>query len=192
MEASEQLVFIVIDGLDASGKSTQAFKLYNFLKNRGKAIYLRFHPSNDNFFGVKAKQFLYLKGKSAHFAAAFFYMLDVIRSILFYSWRKYDYVVFVRYLMGTAYLPSPLDRIAYHFFASVVPTSNLMFFLDVNPEEAYRRIQQERKRREMFESLEELKWIRHKALSLALIGNWTVIDANKPVKDVEKEIRKSL
>jgi len=186
------LVFIVIDGLDASGKSTQAVKLYNFLKNHGKTVYLRFHPSNDNFFGVKTKQFLYLKGKSAHFAAAFFYMLDVIRSILLYSWRKYDYVIFVRYLMGTAYLPSPLHRVAYHFFASIVPTSNLMFFLDVNPEEAYRRIRQERKRREMFESLEELKRIRRKALSLASIDKWTIINANKPVKDVEKEIRKSL
>jgi len=192
MEASKQLVFVVIDGLDASGKSTQAFKLYNFLKNHGKTVYLRFHPSSDNFFGVKAKQFLYLKGKGAHFAAAFFYMLDVIRSIPLYSWRKYDYVIFVRYLMGTAYLPSPLHRIAYHFFASLVPTSNLMFFLDVNPEEAYRRIQQERKRQEMFESLEELKRIRRKALSLASIDKWTIIDANKPVKSVEKEIRKSL
>ncbi|MDH5754926.1 MAG: thymidylate kinase [Candidatus Bathyarchaeota archaeon] len=186
------MVFVVIDGLDASGKSTQAFKLYNFLKNHGKTVYLRFHPSSDNFFGVKAKQFLYLKGKGAHFAAAFFYMLDVIRSIPLYSWRKYDYVIFVRYLMGTAYLPSPLHRIAYHFFASLVPTSNLMFFLDVNPEEAYRRIQQERKRQEMFESLEELKRIRRKALSLASIDKWTIIDANKPVKSVEKEIRKSL
>jgi len=157
--------FIVIDGLDASGKSTQALKLYNFLKNHGKTVYLRFHPSNDNFFGVKAKQFLYLKGKGAHFAAAFFYMLDVIRSIMLYSWRGYDYVIFVRYLMGTAYLPSPFHKIAYHFFASLVPTSDLMFFLDVNPEEA---------------------------LSLALIGNWTVIDANKSIEDIEKGIRKSL
>ncbi|MDI6905400.1 MAG: thymidylate kinase [Candidatus Bathyarchaeia archaeon] len=122
------MVFIVIDGLDASGKSTQAFKLYNFLKNNGITVYLRFHPSNDNFFGVKAKQFLYLQGKGPHFAAAFFYMLDVIRSILLYSWRKYDYVVFIRYLMGTAYLPSPLHRIAYHFFASVVPASISCFF----------------------------------------------------------------
>jgi dTMP kinase len=73
-------------------------------------------------------------------------MLDVIRSILLYSWRKYDYVIFVRYLMGTAYLLSPLHRIAYYFFASIVPTSNFMFFLDVNPEEAYTRIQQARKR----------------------------------------------
>jgi len=192
MEVFERLVFIVIDGLDASGKSTQALKLYNFLKNHGKTVYLRFHPSADNFFGVKAKWFLYLKGKGAHFAAAFFYMLDVIRSILLYSWRRYDYVVFVRYLMGTAYLPSPLHKIAYNFFASIVPTSNLMFFLDVSPEQAYRRIQQERKRREMFESLDELKRIRRKALSLASVGKWTIIDANKLIKDVEKEIKKSL
>jgi dTMP kinase len=192
VEAFEQLVFIVIDGLDASGKNTQAFKLYNFLRNHRRTVYLRFHPSNDNFFGVKAKQFLYLKGKSAHFEAAFFYMLDVIRSILLYSWRRYDYVIFVRYLMGTAYLPPPLHRIAYRFFTFIVPTSNLMFFLDVNPQEGYRRIRKERKRREMFESLEELKRIRHKALSLALIGKWTIIDASKPIKVVEKEIRKSL
>jgi dTMP kinase len=155
-------------------------------------VFLRFHPSNDNFFGVKAKQFLYMKGKGAHFAAAFFYMVDVIRSILLYSWQRYDYVVFVRYLMGTAYLPSPLHRIAYHFFALIVPTSGFMFFLDVNPEEAYRRIQQERSRREMFESLEEMKQIRRKALSLALMDTWKIINANKSVKEIEKEIRKSL
>jgi dTMP kinase len=191
VEAFEQLVFIVIDGLDASGKSTQAFNLYNFLTKQGKTVYLRIHPSNDNFFGVKAKQFLYLKGKSAHFASALFYMLDVVRSILLSSWRRYDYMIFVRYLMGTAYLPSPLHRIAYHFFAFTVPTSNFMFFLDVDPEEAFRRIRQTRDKLEMFESLEELKMVRNKALFLALIGKWKIVNANKPVEDVEKEIKKS-
>ena len=186
------MVFIVIDGLDASGKSTQALNLYNFLSNNGKTVYLRFHPSNDNFFGVKAKEFLYSRGRSAHFAAALFYMLDVIRSILLCPWRRYDYVIFVRYLMGTAYLPSPFYRIAYHLFAFLVPTSNLMFFLDVTPEEAYRRILKERKRLEMFESLEELKRTRLKALSLASIGRWIIIDADKPIKDVEREIRRFL
>jgi dTMP kinase len=155
-------------------------------------VFLRFHPSNDNFFGVKAKQLLYLKGKGAHFAAAFFYMVDVIRSILLYSRQRYDYVVFVRYLMGTAYLPSPLHRIAYHFFALIVPTSDFMFFLDVSPEEAYRRIRQARNKREMFESLEELKQIRRKAVFLALMDKWTVINANKSAKEIEKEIRESL
>ncbi|MBX5328529.1 thymidylate kinase [Candidatus Bathyarchaeota archaeon A05DMB-5] len=186
------LVFIVIDGLDASGKSTQAFRLYNFLKSGGKRVFLRFHPSNDNFFGIKAKQFLYSKGKSAHFAAALFYMVDVIRSILFYYWRKFDYIIFVRYLMGTAYLPSPLHRIAYHFFALVVPKSNFMFFLDVTPEEAYKRIQHGRKRREIFESLKELKRIRRKALFLALIDEWKIVNANKPAAEIAREIKDQL
>lgn len=186
------MVFIVIDGLDASGKTTQALRLYHFLRNQGKTVYVRSHPSNDNFFGVKAKWFLYSRGKSAHFAAALFYLLDVIRSVLLYSWRRYDYVIFVRYLMGTAYLPSPLHRIAYHFFASIVPISDLMFFLNADPEEAYRRILEMRDRREMFESMEELKRVRCKALSLALVGKWTIINANKPINVIEKEIRKYL
>jgi dTMP kinase len=130
-----------------------------------------------------------LRGKSAHFAAAFFYMLDVLRSVISYSWQKYDYVIFVRYLMGTAYLPSPLHKIAYRFFALVVPTSNCMFFLDVEPHEAYRRIQLARERQEMFENLGELELVRRKALSLALTGSWKVIDASKPVTAVENEIK---
>jgi dTMP kinase len=188
----EQLVFVVIDGLDASGKSSQAFRLANSLRSRRNIVCVRFHPSEDNFFGVEAKRFLYAKGKSAHLAAAFFYMLDVVRSILLFSWRRCDYVVFVRYLMGTAYLPWPLYKIAYHFFAYIVPTSNFMFFLDVTPKEAYRRILQTRRRHEMFESLEELEVTRRKALSLVSTGKWTIINADRSIFDVEKRIMESL
>jgi dTMP kinase len=94
--------------------------------------------------------------------------------------------------MGTAYLPYPLHRIAYHFFALTVPTSDFMFFLDIKPKEAYRRIRQAREKREMFENIEELERIRFKALSLALTGKWKVINANKSVSDIEKEIIQSL
>ncbi|MGB9676860.1 MAG: thymidylate kinase [Candidatus Bathyarchaeales archaeon] len=187
-----RLVFIVIDGLDASGKSTQAVMLRNFLESSKKSVFLRIHPSNDNFFGAKARQFLYQHGKGAHLASAVFYMLDVIRSIMRYSWQKYDYIIFVRYLMGTAYLPSPIHKIAYHFFALWVPKSNFMFFLDVSPQEAYKRILQSRKRREMFESLEKLGKIRQKALALAFVGNWKILDADKPVEHVHKEILETL
>lgn len=190
MEGAEHLVLVVIDGLDASGKNTQALKLCDFLRNRGNSVCLRFHPSDDNFFGVETKKFLYLRGKSARIATAFFYMLDVVRSIVLYSWRKYDYVIFVRYLMGTSYLPSPLFIVAYYFFASVVPRSDFMFFLDVTPKEAYGRILQTRKRQEMFESLAELELIRWRALSLALRGKWKIINADRSIGDIEKEILK--
>lgn len=84
MEVFRRLVFVVFEGLDASGKSTQAFRFRSFLHSQGKTVFLRFHPSSGNFLGIKGKQFLYLKGKGAHFAAAFFYMVDVVCSILLY------------------------------------------------------------------------------------------------------------
>ena len=187
------MVLVVIDGLDASGKSTQAISLCSFLRNKcGKTVILRLHPSSDNFFGAKAKHFLYQTGKNAHFAAAFFYMVDVIRSVLLYSWREYDYVIFVRYLMGTAYLPSPLHLISYRFFASIVPTSDLMFFFDVAPEEASERIRETRTRLEMFENLDELGQTRRKAPTLAQMGGWIVVDANQTKEKVGEAITQAL
>ena len=192
MEGREGLVFVIIDGLDASGKDTQADILVLSLQALGKSVFLRVHPAGDNPFGTKARQFLYLKGRSAHFASALFYMLDVLRSVMLFSWCKYDYVVFVRYLMGTAYLPSPLYVVAYRFFALIVPTSDSMFFLDVSPEEAERRIRETRRNVEMFENLAELKRIRVKALSLAFANGWRVVDANKSAKDVARVIAEAL
>jgi dTMP kinase len=182
------LVLVVIDGLDASGKSTQGFRLAKNLTEKKSTVYLRIHPSTDNFFGMKAHQFLYQSGRRAHFASAIFYMLDVVRSVLIYSWRKYDYIIFVRYLMGTAYLPSPLHKLAYHFFASTVPTSEFMFFLDVSPEEAERRIHQTRKNFEMFENLDQLKGIRKKALILASLGKWRIVNAEKKAEEIEEDL----
>jgi len=176
--------------LDGSGKNTQAQFILKSLKERGKTFCLRIHPENDNFFGAKARQFLFLRGKSAHFASAVFYMIDVIRSILLYSWRKVDYVVFVRYLMGTAYLPAPLDIIAYHFFALVVPKSEMMIFLDVSPEVAVSRIVQSRVEREMFEDTDSLNKVRDRALSIAFLGKWIIVNSNRPTTEVAASIMK--
>jgi dTMP kinase len=186
------VVLVVIDGLDASGKTTQALRLRSFMIGQQKTVCLRFHPSTDNAFGTKAKQFLYCKGKNAHFAAALFYMVDVIRSVLIYSRRGYDYVIFVRYLMGTAYLPSPLERIAYRFFSILVPTSDFMFFLDVAPGEALRRLQARREKLEMFETVGELERIRRKAIFLTSLGGWKIIKAEGSAKEVHEAIRRSV
>ncbi len=149
-------------------------------------------PADDNLFGIEARHFLYSRGRGAHFASALFFMLDVIRSVLVYSWQRYDCVIFVRYLMGTAYLPSPMHKFAYRFFALLVPKSDAMFFLDITPEVAYRRIHEGRKMREMFEDIGSLKDVRAKGLSFALIGAWTIIDADRTPSEVELEIRKHL
>lgn len=116
-------------------------------------------------------------------------MLDVINSILWYSWRNEDYIVFVRYLLGTMYLPSPVDKIAYHFFYTLVPKPKLTFFIDVPPIIAYSRIINRTDRYEMFEEPEKLLKIRQKGRALALLARWYIIDGSKPEAEVESKIR---
>ncbi len=180
--------FVVIDGLDASGKSTQARMLVDCLRRRGKTFLLRTHPSDDNFFGLRSQGYLYVEGRKAHAAAALFYMFDVIRSVILYRWRRVDYVVFVRYLMGTAYLPEPLHRLGYHFFSLVVPTSKKMFYINVSPGEALRRIDASRGRRERFENPSELVKVSRRALELAQGGLWVVLDGDRDEEAIHEEI----
>ncbi len=186
------MTLVIIDGLDGCGKSTQASLLLQSLRKVNKTAILRVHPEIDNWYGLQARRYLYSQGKSAHFASALFYMVDVIRSILLYLWRRTDYVIFVRYLMGTAYLPSPIDTVAYNFFAALVPKSNNMFFLDVNPQEAASRIAKNRRQTEMFESLNALRKIRTKALALTRFNKWIIIDSNNSIAKTASEINMSL
>jgi len=85
-----------------------------------------------------------------------------------------------------------LHKIAYYFFSFILPTPDHLFFLNVSPEEAYRRILEMRVKREMFESMDELKKVKHKALSLASMSGWTIIDADKPIDAVGGEIKRQL
>ena len=81
--------------------------------------------------------------------------------------------------MGTAYLPMPLDRILYLFFEFLLPDPDLKIYLEVSPDEAYRRIKDNRSEQEMFESLEQLEKIGKKVKRLALLHDWIIIDADQ-------------
>ena len=176
--------FIVVDGLDGAGKDTQARKIMERYKAMGERVILRSHPEMDNKYGRKAKEALLGRGKINHLKAAIYYALDVIRSIKKY-YGKSDTFIVVRYLVGTAYLPFPIAKILYKFFATFLPTSPYMFFLDVEPENSLERIKG-REKREMFESLEEMRKVRKKALKL--VKGWHIIDANHSIAETYREI----
>jgi len=182
-------MFIVFDGLDGSGKSTQALMLCNHLESLGISYIMRAHPSGDNFFGRKSRAYLLLEGNRARISASLFYLLDVVRSVVLYYWRRIDYVVFVRYLMGTAYLPQSLYKLGYLFFLRIVPRSPHMFFINTSPHEAHKRIEQNRSQKEMFESLERLQKVYRKITRLASRPEWTVIDGDRSSDDIQRDIR---
>jgi len=181
-------MLVVIDGLDGSGKSTQATLLADIIQKRGRALIVRTHPSDDSFFGVRARAYLFLSGRRAHIAASIFYLADVVRSIVIYSWRRVDYIVFVRYLMGTAYLPSPLHKLGYLLLSRLVPQGKPMIFLNINPEEAYRRVAAGRRRMERFESIDELRKTSRKAADLLAYGDWKIVDGSKPVDEIHRDV----
>jgi dTMP kinase len=181
-------LLVVIDGLDASGKSTQADMLVKHLRKRGKTCILRSHPSEDNFFGIKGREYLFIEGKKAHIAASLFYLVDVMRSITLYAWRRVDYVIFVRYLLGTAYLPAPVHKFAYNFLSKIVPTKGSLIYLNVSPTEAFRRVIKNRVKAERFETISELSKTSGKALDLVSDGKWKIIDGDQRIEEIHRDI----
>lgn len=181
---------IIIDGLDGVGKDTQAQLIKKRYEDKGEKVVIRSHPESDNFFGRKAKKALLGKGKINKTKAAIFYMFDVLRSVRkYYRNKEIDTLIMVRYLVGTAYLPKRLAKIAYRFFLGFVPTSKYMFFLDAPPEVVLARISN-RNKKEIFETNKELVKVRKKALFL--VKKWYVIDASDQIDKTYFKIEKIL
>ncbi len=70
--------------------------------------------------------------------------------------------------------------------------TNILLMPLVRPQDAERRIRQTRSQFEMFENLKQLRKIRRKALLPASLGKWRIIDAGKPIAEVEMEIAQAL
>ena len=180
--------FIVVDGLDAAGKDTHARLIKQKYESKGENVIIRSHPSIDNVYGKNAKRALFKRGKKQRIKATIFYALDVLHSINRY-YNNVDTLIFVRYLGGVAYLPYSMAKPLYHVFYNVLPTTDYMFFLDVDPEESYRRING-RNKKEMFENLDSLYEVREKALDL--VEDWHIIDTNRPINEAQQDINKKL
>lgn len=181
---------IVVDGLDGVGKDTHALLIKKKYEEKGERVVLRSHPESDNYFGKKSKTALLGHGKVDKLKASIFYMFDVLRSIRKYYRRKdIDTLIMTRYLVGTAYLPTKLAKIAYRFFLAFVPTSDYMFFLDATPEDILNRIET-RKEKEMFETHVALVKVRKKAL--LLVKDWIIIDTSGSINDTFLKIERHL
>jgi len=184
--------FIVIDGLDGCGKDTQALLAARKYASRGERVLVRSHPSPDNCFGRAARKNLESAGKKAHLLTAVFFSLDVLRSLWFFYNRGSDTLIFVRYLMGTAYLPESLCDIAYKMISRLVPSTPYMFYLDVPANVALIRIRARGKKEEMFESHQKLKSKRRKIFGLAEKHGWIVSDGARTVNDTWTQLNANL
>ena len=132
--------FIAIDGLDGSGKDTQARLIKEKYEKEGTVI-IRSHPTSDNFFGRKSKSALQSKKtKLNKIIATLCYGADAIRSVIKY-YGKADTVIFVRYTLAVSYLKKSISVPVYKLVCFALPVSEYFFYLDVSPEVLMERVE---------------------------------------------------
>ncbi|UCE45953.1 MAG: hypothetical protein JSU93_03575 [Methanobacteriota archaeon] len=163
-----------MDGLDGCGKDSHTLRIRRTLAQHGHKVLLFRHPSN-RIFGRMSKGALQRSGAVAIAVTTVFYTLDVLASVRQYNRANDGVIIFVRYLLGTAYLPPRLARLAYSFFRRILPFPDTPLFIDIEPSVAIRRIEARNQAREMFETEERLRRIRHVAHSIAA-GEWIVVE----------------
>lgn len=104
-------------------------------------------------------------------------------------------VVFVRYLLGTAYLPRSLAPYGYSLFRKLLPFPSLAFFIDIEPEVAIRRIAARGHKPEMFETKRKIEEVRAIAKELTS-KEWIAIDNSEdgeaPFLELERILRDRL
>ncbi len=179
--------FIVIDGLDGSGKDTQVNLLAEKYEKMGRKVTVRSHPCCDNKFGRKSKQALLKEGKINHIKATIYFGLDAIRSVhMFYYNKDTDVLIFSRYILAVMYLPNVVNTVVYKIVAFVLPTSDCMFFLDVTPEESLRRMDSRDEETEMFENMESLT--KNRQRSQKFTYNWNVVSGDDSAEVISQKI----
>ena len=125
--------FIVIDGLDGSGKDTQVNLLADMCSKQGQNVVVSSYPCNDNRYGSKSRESLLKTGKYYHIKATVYFGLDAIRSVVKYSRNDdVDVLIFSRYILAVMYLPNVVNTVIYKIVAFVLPTSDCMFFFRCN------------------------------------------------------------
>ena len=180
--------FIVIDGLDGSGKDTQAKWIADMYEKQGRKVVVRSHPCFDNRYGRKSKEALLKTGKINHLLATIYFGLDVIRSVVKYTHDdSIDVLIFSRYILAVMYLPDGINTLVYKIVTFILPTSDCMFFLDVSPEESLRRIGSRDEDTEMFENIECLRENRLKSQKFTY--NWNVIPGDDSAEVISEKIK---
>ena len=165
---------IAFDGLDGCGKDTHAERTKHLMEADGHRVVVISHPSG-RMFGRLSKKALQGSGHVPRALATIFYTMDVLGSVSRYNGMREGTVIFVRYLLGTAYLPKRLAPAGYRIFRNLLPFPNLAIFIDVDPAVALSRIELRDHRREMFETREKLESVRRIAKNLTA-DEWVTID----------------
>lgn len=197
----EIIVFIALEGIDGSGKSTQIKMLKEYMQSYGRNVYITREPSDLNI-GRMIRKYLTgeLKADNRVIAALFVadrleHILDAENGLLKIKESGSDIITDRYYFSSYAYqsVDMPMEWIINaNTEAAKLMKPDATIFIDITPETAMKRINANRENTELFESTERLKATREKYFEaferLKLSENIIIIDGNGTVEDVHQRI----
>ncbi len=186
---------IVLEGIDGSGKSTQAKLLYDWLIKEGyKAVLLR-EPTNGKYGRILREKLK--SGKLPPDEAYRLFLLDRIEDVrtnIIPALKKGYVVVIDRYFISTiAYQGAsgiPIDKIISDHKKYGVPIPDIVFVLDIPADEAINRLKRLKRNFDSFEKKDFLEKVRKIYLN---VGRYIptlviIVDATRNVKEVHELI----
>lgn len=190
-------IFLTLEGLDGSGKTTQAQLLAQFLEGKGIRVRLTREPGG----GLKGVRDLLLRKALSPEAEYLLFSADRaehVRKVILPTLEEGHFVISDRYLdsslayqgYGRGLSLSWLLEVAKEVTLGLKP--HLTFLLDLPPEEALRRVVTPD--RLEGEGLEFFRRVRQGYLELAQAEpeRFLIVDATRPVKEVEAVIQSGI
>lgn len=184
--------FIVFEGLDGSGLSTQSFELRNFLMKQGHQVVLT-KEQTDGLIGGLIKSCLKKEWKTSLLTLQLLFTADRAHHIsneIEPSLAEGKFVISDRYFFSTiAFGGLQIEKDFLKKINSKFRVPDITFILDCPTDVCLERINKGRFSSELFEEKEKMEKVRQNYSHLAKeYPNVFVIDSNRPAKEISKEI----
>ena len=184
--------FVVFEGVDGAGKSTQAFLLKTHLEAKGYEVYLTKEPT-DEIIGSLIRKALQGKLKTDTNTLALLFAADRMFHTENMIKRLLDNGVIVisdRYRLSSyAYQSLEVDLEWVKKINEKSLSADVTFVLDVPAFICMRRLKKQRFHFELYENEEKLEKVREKFIELAKEEKCAfIIDGNRPKEIVSEEI----
>ena len=200
MEKRKNL-FIALEGIDGSGKSTQTKLLTQKLASEGHKVYSTFEPT-DNQIGKLIRNILKGNAKADHRVIAGLFVADRLDHLLNEEYgivKKLEEgytVICDRYCFSSyAYQGVHMDMdwvIQANAMSAQILRPDVNIFIDVSPEISMQRLHANRDNIELFETLENLQQVRAKYMEafekLKQAEHIVSVNGDRTVEEIASDI----
>ena len=186
--------FIVVEGLDGSGKSVQIDLLVEYLKNKNKEVIVTKEPTIESEAGRKIKQALRKEITVEPMELQKLYVQDRkehLENKVIPALKQGKFVVSSRYAFSTfAYGHS--DGLDVDLFVKINDNfllPDLTIIVDVSPESCVKRIEGRGEEKELFEQKEKLTRVNEVYKKIPeMFGNVVAVNGEKSIQEVFSDI----